>query len=681
MFLPGAKGSRLYESDTRRWEPVGNTDVAQLSLNVVGSSVSSNIRTRRHDVIQSAYELMDIYDDFVGDMYTLFDEAGIGDFEAVTYDWRLSLNEIVNKGAESNGYISYTTATNTPYIEQTLRRLAGNSPTGKATIVAHSNGGLVAKALMQKLGAAETAALIDKVIFVGVPQSGAPQAVGTLLYGYGEALPFDSCWTWLVIVRDLCSVLVDRPTARTFAENAPVSYHLLPSQAYFDAVQHDGVHPVVQFPALQAYSLERGAYGDVIGDVGELHHFLRASEGGRSKPNQADTQSANVLSAPLLAYAANTHAMLDAWIPPEGVDVYQIAGWGNDTVSGIEFYDEPRVFGLLPGRVPKYKPVFVEDGDGVVPVPSALMMAEDDNVKRYWVNLDEHDSLLAGGLDHAKIFRMDELRDFLTSIILDGVTELPQFITTSAPDPLSLQKKLRFILHSPLTLELSDEEGNRVGYAEDGSFDYEIPNVTYGEFGEVKYLIAPAGTKYTVSLQGQDFGEFSLDIQEVEQGEVVSQSTIAGVPATPNTFAFLTIENGIEDASPLFVDEGGDGVSDIELLFEQGEVVVHESQASTAPSSSSTSSTSSSISLIQPLLAHLPPLMIPNIPPVIAIVPDVQHQAEQDILMLDEREAKESVMAESERGDETHTPFLERLFKILYTLWEYVKQIPSFLFG
>ncbi len=187
LFLPGIEGSRLYRStgcnarttscaETKLWDPGLGTPLDQLYLDSSGQSAYPDVYAKAGDIVSSAGG-QDFYTSFVDDMNELEASttfAGGGwQWQPVAYDWRLSLNDLVNKGADNAGHLFYEDATSTPYIEQTLRSLAASSKSGKVTIIAHSNGGLVAKALMEKLGNAETARLIDKVIFVGVPQSGA----------------------------------------------------------------------------------------------------------------------------------------------------------------------------------------------------------------------------------------------------------------------------------------------------------------------------------------------------------------------------------------------------------------------------------------------------------------------------------------------------------------------------
>lgn len=553
LFLPGIKGSRLYVDENgnerKLWEPNGDDDVPELFLNEDGASLRSDVYVKPGGVIDDiALNLMNIYDSFLKDMDELQMEGTLNDFEAVPYDWRLSLSDNVNNGTERAGRIFYNEASSTPYIEQTLRELAVSSKTGKVTIVAHSNGGLVTKALLQKLGDTETMALVDKIIFVAVPQSGAPQALGALLFGQREQLPTQ---TWLP------SFILSQETARAFAEHSPMGYHLLPSQAYFDAVREDYDHPVARF--VSGYQEETIAYDGVIGTFDELARYLRAEDGGRTKPSGSDLHTANVLRSNLIAYAEQTHTALDSWVPPNGVELYQIAGWGEDTISGVEFYEECSRSGCKE----KYRPIFTEDGDGVVPVPSALAIAIQNHISRIWTNLRSSNK------DHGNILEFTPFRNFLIDLI-SGNENFSDSVSNQQPVS-STEKRLRFILHSPLSLELHGDQGGVTGETENT-----LDGAVYGEFGEVKYIIAPAGQKYTLVMNGTGTGTFSLDIQEALGDEVISTATIANVPTTNETTASLTVENGLIDSSSLQVDLDGDAQIDFEISPEEYKTVVYE---------------------------------------------------------------------------------------------------------
>src|SRR6266481_3404884 len=194
LFLPGIEGSRLYEpanncnpahagcAERKLWDPSSDADLAELMLDRSGKSIHS-VYTKEGDTIDSAGPFK-FYSSFINDLNARKNAGTMADWKAIAYDWRLSLADIVQNGAQQGTHIDYAEATETPYIEQTLRALAATSKSGKVTIIAHSAGGLVTKALLQKLGDAETARLVDTVVFVGVPQSGTPQGLAGLLHGY-----------------------------------------------------------------------------------------------------------------------------------------------------------------------------------------------------------------------------------------------------------------------------------------------------------------------------------------------------------------------------------------------------------------------------------------------------------------------------------------------------------------
>ena len=97
-------------------------------------------------------------------------------------------------------------------------------------IIAHSNGGLLAKALLTELKNRNIENKVDRVIFIGTPQLGTPKAIGTILHGYDQT---DS----------LGGIVTNAHTAREVINNMPGAYGLLPSEGYF----MNSTEPVVSF--------------------------------------------------------------------------------------------------------------------------------------------------------------------------------------------------------------------------------------------------------------------------------------------------------------------------------------------------------------------------------------------------------------------------------------------------
>jgi pimeloyl-ACP methyl ester carboxylesterase len=576
LFLPGIEGSRLYagvgcgkSEEERLWEPLGESvfgilrgagddKVGALALDEGGKSVCQDVYVKAGDIVDSVGG-NGLYRSFIDDMNGLRSEGVMQDWAPVAYDWRLSFDDLLMRGAEHAGKVYFEEATSTPYIEQTLRALADSSKTGKVTIIAHSNGGLLAKALLERLGSEVAASLVDRVVLVGAPQTGAPAGIGSVLVGYDAGISY------------LGFPIVSNAAARAFAHNSPMAYHLLPSAAYLASIIEEPAHPVIHFSG-EGFAAERAAYGNSVVDLSTLDDFLLARRGERERPSADDLDSPEVLNETLVNYANGQHALLDAWTPPPGIEVDQIAGWGADTVAGIDFYTLPptdTITALSPSRA--YRPILTEDGDGTVPVPSALHIASSTNVKRYWVDLSEYFKITKTRRTHSDMFEIPSVRDVINNVLRHSADTLPAYVSASQPASIVGDKKLVFYLHSPLTLELQDSSGNVTGLASDGSIREDIPGSTYGEFGEVKYVAVTEGD-YHLALHGQSAGTFSLDMED-SSGVV---TTLANVPVTANTLVTLAVSGGT--LSPMTVDENGDGETTI-IMPRAGEVVSYRPPA------------------------------------------------------------------------------------------------------
>ncbi len=565
--MPGLEASRLYDGDNQLWEPNRNADVEKLYLDGGGQSLNKNIFTR--DVIDEANILpiaqKNIYKSFLEDLDDWKNEDKIiADYAAAPYDWRLSLADILAGGdADQNGHIFYAQKPVEPYIIRELKRLAAGSKSGKVTIVAHSNGGLVAKALAKKLGA-EAESLIDKIVLVAVPQTGTPQAIGGLLHGYDQGLPAD----WLPF-------FLSPQTARTLAQNMPGAYQLLPTEAYFSGEGSETKTSVISFKASELTDGWIGKFGEAINNFAEFKNFL-LDDTQKVAPDSSDTAAPIRVNAGLLAEAEETHKDIsDDWEIPAGISVYQIAGFGEETLSSIKYWTGTECLaverGYCLGYRPKlqYSPEMSIGGDGTVVAPSALAMSEKENVKRFWVDLDDFNIPVVRSIEHADILEIPQLRDLIKNNILTKTeTLLPEFISNSQPNNKS-QKRLQYILHSPLALSVQDGEGRKIG-----AQNSDIPGARFRRFGEVQFISLPASVPHTLKLDGQAEGSFTLEMREVENDKILAETAFAGIPTTAETEALMTVADGaIANAGPLQIDYDGDRQIDFSLHPKSGETV------------------------------------------------------------------------------------------------------------
>lgn len=572
MFLPGIEASRLYRparpdespvTEHRLWEPLGDLDAEQLFLGASGTSLRSDIYTR--DIIDEAYAPFagpNIYKSFIATMDHLKNDNQINDWAIVPYDWRLSLSDILANGTKVENNIYYTSSSSDPYVLSELRRLAASSKTGKVTLIAHSNGGLVAKALMIQIGDASSTELIGKVVFVSVPQIGTPQALASLLHGSGQGLPSDKFQLFL-----------SAQTSRTFGHNSPMAYNLLPSANYFTQVDD----PVISFDESSLPDwIQR--YGSTIHSQENLTYLLNDSY------ERVDFTSADLRSLPqandlLLSQAQAMHAFLDSWIPPRSIPFIQIAGWGiPSTVKGIEYgkIAPPLCVSLCDLGFAVTASTTI-DGDGTVVTPSALWLSATlPNVKNYWVDLRMHNWMHANR-DHKNILEVEGLQNFISDTLTGSFKESSEYKFLTAEAPVSSTKRLRYELHSPLTLDLYDNQGHHTGVSTTtGQIEEQIPGTYYMELAGVKYLFTDASSSAHIVMDGYDTGTFTFKVEELQGDTPVTSTTFRDIPTTPETMATMDILSDITTLSPMKVDHNGDGIPEATLAPSLGGIVLYD---------------------------------------------------------------------------------------------------------
>lgn len=552
MFLPGIMSSRLYENGEQLWEGHDN-DVVRLHLDAIGKSMSDQIVTR--DIIETFdapwFFDRNIYASFLHDLETTKTTGVINDYETVPYDWRLALPQILSGGTKDpSGNISYLETTSEPYIEKTLRDLAASSKSGKVTIVAHSNGGLITKALINRLGG-EAAQLIDQVIFVAVPQLGTPKAIGSLLHGYDTGI----------------RLMLSDEAARAFAQNSPMTYHLLPFSDYYSGSGHTIGTPYVTFDDGTATQTFINEYGYAITNAEELYSFLTAAE-GRATPDYDDTHKPTIANKVLLDEAITVQSSINStWEPPNGIKIHQIAGTGARTPARIHYETiqdcKLSVIVCVGGYedILSYDVEEVIDGDGTVVLPSALAMSDgSEQVKRWWVNLETFNAPAFGvNRTHADILEIAELRDFIfNNLLTNTISVLPNYISSTEPS-LEEKDRLIFTLHSPLSLSAIDATGRVVNEQE-----VTIPGAHYARYGEIQKLSVPTGTQFTLVLTGEAEGSFTLKAIETRDREIANTITLSAIPSATSTIGQLDFENGsLAGAGPLQLDYDGDGVVEV----------------------------------------------------------------------------------------------------------------------
>lgn len=556
LFLPGLMASRLYNSSEQLWEPGNNSDVEALYMNESGESIDPNIYVgeiikETNVPVNLGFAGQNIYKSFSNKMDDLVSLGVINEWQSYAYDWREDVFDILENGTKYED--------ETKYLEDVLEDLVINSDSGKATIVAHSNGGILAKALLKKLQDDKNAGrnnLIDKVdvlILVAVPQIGTGKTVPSMLHGYDQKL--------------LGGNLMNEIHARQLGKNMPSAYGLLPSREYINRVSASPV----SFKTGVVTDIFTGAYGNVVDSYAEYKDFIFGVE-GIENPSVDNTDYPIKLLSSLFNKAEQLHDQIDQWIPPESMRVIEVAGWGLDTVAGFNYYSKftgckNTELNCKDGYILDARPVFTIDGDETVVVPTAHYM-EGQNIEQYWVDLRKYNKFFSFNFnrDHKDIFEVNSVNNLLESILKQVNIDIDSYLKNEVP--LYEGNRLRISIHSPVKIGAYDSQGNFTGKIcrDDSDFCYveeSIINSSYLEFGEGKYINLPEEELNKVILEGADLGVFTFEIEKVLENQSIENYYFKNIPVTSEMKGEFVINQSNEPE--LKIDVSGDGIYDFTI--------------------------------------------------------------------------------------------------------------------
>lgn len=556
LFLPGFMASDLYVqgalSENQLWPPNSllKSDVEKLMLDSSGNPITTGIYTK--GVISETFGI-NIYKSFLEKMDNLVGSNLIKEFEAFPYDWRKDVPEVVT------GYTTIKIGNNfesKKLVDEAIA-LAGRSKTGKITIIGHSNGGLVGKYLIKELDSRGLSNLVDQFVMVATPQVGTPKALAGLLHGDEEAVFF--------------GLLLDKQTAVLLGKNMISAFNLLPSSQYFAAVND----PVITFDdsinKVFGYSL----YGNPqnVDDVLSMSTFVTSYSRGVNKGEPTNIPS--VLSSELVEKANQTVGMLVGYSIPKSINSFQVAGFGVPTIKTIKYQSKQETVcatqsGLYSCGTQSFwdrRLLKTEGGDGTVLEESAT---NQPNTITYYLNLQDLNNQKLFNLKHAQILEAGSLLDLVGQIIGKDISALPQDYITKEK-PISHTGGLVLSVHSPVSLGITDSHGlytglSRTSVNPDGFsiVEEKVPNSSYEEIDDEKYIDIPSDGTYTVSIQGEGSGTFTFNQENVSEGEILSSKSFVNLPVTPLLRADLFINQGVL-SDKINIDTDGNGKVDLQI--------------------------------------------------------------------------------------------------------------------
>ncbi len=506
LIVPGVLGSNLIKGDSNLWvNPVKMVndfsdqfmDPLQFTENLVpldSSILLDNV------IRKESYLFFDF--DYTFGLINIFSNQGYTenkDLFTFPYDWRYGVTGVYGDGTNNVGK-----------LKQKIEAIKLQTGSPKVDIIAHSNGGLLVKKYVMENPSNHS---INKAIFVGVPNLGAPKAVKVLLQGDNFG------------VKGLSD-----EEMKKIAKNMPGVYDLAPGKNYFDA---KGSYVKIIEQKFMATDPVRDL------DFSAVRQFL----GGDHGLNYAAYDNGQAL---------HNNAFENFDLRTAGVDMYNIVGCKSGTIGGITEVRSKDFFG---NPLFNYRRPSIVSGDETVPYESANSIKVDDG-KVYYAKKYTHSEMLSA----------NGTRELIVNLILGqnllkmGSNIIPRQGVLADPSHCELNGKKIDIL-SPVDIEVFDQSGNRLGKAADGSLESNIPGADINVFGDKKFVYLPtdSGEVYDIKLKGEGEGRFTLNVQDISGSQEGSTEVFPNLPVSPRLLGNLSLG---ANSSVLKLDNNGDGVVD-----------------------------------------------------------------------------------------------------------------------
>jgi len=364
-------------------------------------------------------------------------------------------------------------------INYILTQTDAGKAAGKVNVIAHSTGGLLVKKYVMENPNDHH---IGKAVFVGVPNLGAPQALKALVVG-----------------DDFGVFNLDPAEMKKIGQNMPVIYDLAPTQEYYNQ----------SGSFLHLYNPLTSPIKDKDLNFAEA---MQSLVGSGYASGQGVASSTDLHTADFDNYDLRN----------EGIDLYNIVGCKSGTLGKFTEW-------VNKNSAPTFNFPKVVSGDGTVPFASADSL-QADTAKTFFVPEVEHSSLLSA----------DGSRQEIVNLITGGTLSTSGKVLTRSevanrPDLCELKGE-SLKIHSPLAIDIIDQDGNHSGPLTDGSIENSIPGADYEVWGDEKYVFLPTDSNqnYSISVAGTGSGAFTLDDESLSADVTTQTQVFSNLPVTPS---------------------------------------------------------------------------------------------------------------------------------------------------
>lgn len=485
LIVPGIAGTEIQKGSDLLWLDINRvvldpTDSFMNPLIFSGNLTPSDPNVSIYNII-SAKTVPGYTFDYTDGLINEFKNQGYvegTDLFTFPNDWRYGI---------SGKYVDGRT--NSDLLKEKIQQILTQTGAAKVDVVAHSMGGLIVKKYVADNPALQK---IGKAVFVGVPETGAPDAVKALVQGDNFGISFGP-------------VGLNDAEMKKLAQNMPGVYDLLPSQAYYNSA---------------------GSFVRLLDNTADSSHgdFSINEQTVVNDLNYDQTKSFlisdNNLNSQALTFAEGLHtqAFDDFDMRTAGVDLYSIDGCKTGTMTKFEQATTKNIFGQTQTS---YAPFKINVGDGTVPIESSTNLPI-DQAKKYYA--------LTGA--HSKLLSQDGTRQEIVNLISGSNLAINQNSVTQDVNQCQLNGKAIEIF-SPIDISVSDQSGNELKLV-DGNVTNEIPNANFEVWGDHKFVYLPddAGQTYTINLKGTDNGIYTINVEDISDNKIAKKEVFSQLPVT-----------------------------------------------------------------------------------------------------------------------------------------------------
>lgn len=549
IFIPGIYGSELWYGADRYWPTVDLCTVTKLRPPPSGipSPPSKLDIIRDFEVWAPAKVIPECVrksGEAYGSVLEYLSALQTHDVHPFSYDWRTKMETAADA------------------LGKRIDELVQSSGYARVDIVAHSQGGLVAKELLSRrdtAGRKFNEMKVRRLVFIGTPHFGAPKAILGITKGVDDFQRF---------------FLGIKPAVLAYvARNVPAAHQLMPS-AWLIRVSSDPVLEVDPLPP--SLSASPDVPNEEVTSHARLMEVLEdrqwASEGCAfcscsSSTCQQILESLN----PSMREWVGPHRRWDSWAPSDPrLAAYVLYG---RVFEGADQNHTPQTIVVgANGGLGSVTGVELGPGDKTVPVLSARA----DGVAGF----DGRRFEFLGGETLAQHLSLVD-NPFLRSCVAGLLKLVPD--TLACPAPMSgtatgvpLSRSVAGIAATTpagqievtvegesAALTLSDGQGNSTGRLIGGASEVSIPGSQYFDLGENQIAFIPGGQPLNITLAASSAGVVRLRLRLLTQGDPVRE---LHYEVTLGASGRATLS--LSDVAPNVlaqVDADGDGVVDQQI--------------------------------------------------------------------------------------------------------------------